>query len=705
MRAGEQMTESIRETGSGTGFAIGVRLVPQPARWRTFLGSVGLHLLAVLTMLAIDRTSARAPYPPASVAEAIASENLEITWYRPADLLPAVAPAAEAAQPVRPDAPSRFKLKQRIEASSPAADSLRQTIVNGPPEIVIEQDIETANMLALAPGAELRYQRFELGNAPRQAREAVALLSLDAPRIDVRGAYDELAAMRKLERMRYLPAQEKKLEPKRQALEAGQAPDVAPAALGVIAPLRYELGETTGVQEGGRPGRQAVGGSAAPHVTAEAAPGIDLGPFQRIQRLRYAGSAPQSPAAPVRGALGAASEAPHVPDAAAAGIDTALFQHISPLRYASGGGAEDGGGGRTAAAREALGAAGGVPAAPELRAGLPFAQAGGALGAGADSSGFQRIAKLRFEQWGAAGGGQAPDRRAIGTVGAADAPPQALAGLPAPAAGSAPPGIGRTPLAGGGLPPPPAGGGGTAERALAAVGANPGERIPQEIPRGQRRGSFSAGPDPGEGAGGGGTQTAKLHVPHLTIGGRPQTEAAIAAVPAGGAAAQLRRLADFPGASSLPTLRAAAAAVDRKPDEIDPDRPFRNRPSYSLAINMPNITSSSGSWELQFAEIGGETEVGKLAAPVPRVKVDPRYVREAIEEDIEGEVVLHGVIQRDGVMDKLRVIRGIDDRLDASALSALSKWRFDPAQKYGRPVAVEAVVRIPFQIAPADARR
>ena len=664
------MPQSIRETGSGAAFTVGGQLVPQPVRWRTFAGSLGLHLLAVLTALALDRSTAGEPYSPPTVAEAAAAAGLKITWYRPEELLPAVAPAAAVDGPSRPEAQDRFKLKQRIEAASPEADSLRQMIVNGPPEIRMERDIETANMLALAPIVER--QRFELRSRPREARKPHALPALDAPRIDVRAPDIESAA-----------------------------PAARPAALGIVAPLRYEPGAATNA----RPERQAVA-AAPPDVQAQAVQGVDLTAFQQMRQLRYM-AAESRAAAPSRGALPVASEAPHISGAAGAGIDTAVFQHVSPLRYAIGGGVEDAGASRAAVVRKAIGEVAGDPAAPDIRAGLPSDHPAGPAGAGAALSSFQRIARLRFEQWGADGNGQAPGRRAVGTVDAASAPPQQLLGRPPPASSGIPYGLGQTAgsgpaLAGGGLPPPP-GGGGTAERNLVVVGVNPGERIPQEIPRGQRAGSFSGGPEQGDG--GGGTQTARLHVPNLTIGGRPRTEAAIAAGPAGSAVEDLQRLAAFRSPSALRPLRAAAAGAAEKPEEIDPDRPFRGRPSYSLAINMPNITSASGSWELQFAEIGRETEQGKLAAPVPRVKVDPRYIREAVEEKIEGEVILHGIIQPDGAIDKLQVIRGLDDRLDAGALAALSKWRFDPARKYGRPVAVEAVVRIPFRLTPPAVRR
>ena len=69
------MPQSIRETGSGAAFTVGGQLVPQPVRWRTFAGSLGLHLLAVLTALALDRSTAGEPYSPPTVAEAAAAEG------------------------------------------------------------------------------------------------------------------------------------------------------------------------------------------------------------------------------------------------------------------------------------------------------------------------------------------------------------------------------------------------------------------------------------------------------------------------------------------------------------------------------------------------------------------------------------------------------------------------------------------------------
>jgi outer membrane biosynthesis protein TonB len=49
---------------------------------------------------------------------------------------------------------------------------------------------------------------------------------------------------------------------------------------------------------------------------------------------------------------------------------------------------------------------------------------------------------------------------------------------------------------------------------------------------------------------------------------------------------------------------------------------------------------------------------------------------------------------------EVKVVSGIDDRLDQYACAALARWRFRPATKNGNPVALRAVVRIPFKPTP-----
>jgi TonB family protein len=100
-------------------------------------------------------------------------------------------------------------------------------------------------------------------------------------------------------------------------------------------------------------------------------------------------------------------------------------------------------------------------------------------------------------------------------------------------------------------------------------------------------------------------------------------------------------------------------------------------------------------------KVGGRHD---LRLPAPLRKVDPKYVPSAIEDRVEGTVQLSGVVRTDGFVDMLKLLKGLDERLDRSAAEALLKWQFEPAHLNGTPVEVDLVVEIPFRLAPRAAR-
>ena len=75
-----------------------------------------------------------------------------------------------------------------------------------------------------------------------------------------------------------------------------------------------------------------------------------------------------------------------------------------------------------------------------------------------------------------------------------------------------------------------------------------------------------------------------------------------------------------------------------------PDPRLAGRYIYTLAIQMPNVTSYSGSWIVWFAEHQPEpgAPAGDMRAPVAVRKVDPKYIQAAVEERVEGMVRLCG---------------------------------------------------------------
>jgi len=158
--------------------------------------------------------------------------------------------------------------------------------------------------------------------------------------------------------------------------------------------------------------------------------------------------------------------------------------------------------------------------------------------------------------------------------------------------------------------------------------------------------------------------------------------------------------------SNTVVASASRPAVPRPltPDKMEPPhdsvdtRVFGTRRHYSMRLSMPNLTSSTGSWSIRFAELNATHGGSDLSAPEAITKVDPAYPQDLMHDRVEGTVILYAVIHADGSVGDVKVLEGFDDRLNENARKALEQWRFRPGTKDGMPVDIEAVVRVPFKV-------
>jgi len=238
---------------------------------------------------------------------------------------------------------------------------------------------------------------------------------------------------------------------------------------------------------------------------------------------------------------------------------------------------------------------------------------------------------------------------------------------------------------------------------LAVVGLNPANKT-AAVPANSSPGQFSAGPkirlegvdSAGDGKG--------VNVPDLFVRGakdaRPDLIAQAYAPPT--AAATLRAAARLgnPRINDEQEVPAQKAGGAVKVSSA-PDRRFDGREVYMMAIQMPNLTSYSGSWLMWYSDrTAREAGLAPVAPPVAHRKVDPKYIAAAAADRIEGKVQLACVIGKDGHVTTVELVRGLDERLDHSAAEALAKWEFTPATRHGEPVDVDVLVEIPFHLAP-----
>jgi periplasmic protein TonB len=96
---------------------------------------------------------------------------------------------------------------------------------------------------------------------------------------------------------------------------------------------------------------------------------------------------------------------------------------------------------------------------------------------------------------------------------------------------------------------------------------------------------------------------------------------------------------------------------------------------------------------------GGIFHVGNgVSQPQPIYTPDPDYSEEARKAKYQGTVVLIVVVGPDGRVHNARVSRTLGMGLDEKALEKVKEWKFKPATKDSKPVAVEMAVEVQFNL-------
>ena len=96
---------------------------------------------------------------------------------------------------------------------------------------------------------------------------------------------------------------------------------------------------------------------------------------------------------------------------------------------------------------------------------------------------------------------------------------------------------------------------------------------------------------------------------------------------------------------------------------------------------------------------GGAYSVGgNIAAPVPIYKPEPPYSEEARKAKYQGTVVLLIVVDSQGDVADVSVLKPLGMGLDEKAVSTVRTWKFHPALRNNTPVAVRVSVEITFRL-------
>jgi len=126
-------------------------------------------------------------------------------------------------------------------------------------------------------------------------------------------------------------------------------------------------------------------------------------------------------------------------------------------------------------------------------------------------------------------------------------------------------------------------------------------------------------------------------------------------------------------------------------------------PATAPAISKPVLVSDPGQLMIKDAQVSIPVpdDVARTCDPDVRLpiltrNVGPQYTADAMRAKVRGSVVVRGIVDRNGAVRDVRVVRSLEPSLDDAARSAFAQWEFRPAMRRGEPVAIAVSVQVAF---------
>jgi len=137
-----------------------------------------------------------------------------------------------------------------------------------------------------------------------------------------------------------------------------------------------------------------------------------------------------------------------------------------------------------------------------------------------------------------------------------------------------------------------------------------------------------------------------------------------------------------------------------------PDNTTQSQPDVTIADEVPEINTGTISYDLPKED---STEIIFLAEVQPRpvggyesfyskLSKNLKYPRQAIRNGVDGKVFVEFVVDRNGKVNHIKVLKGIGSGCDEEAMRVLALTHWEPGKQRGRPVNVRMVIPVIFKV-------
>jgi TonB family protein len=129
-----------------------------------------------------------------------------------------------------------------------------------------------------------------------------------------------------------------------------------------------------------------------------------------------------------------------------------------------------------------------------------------------------------------------------------------------------------------------------------------------------------------------------------------------------------------------------------KEQSQSPDQPCVEIDTHKFS-NPPTVTVNGVEEPVYRLD---DKALNGMTPPRPIKQKPPEFTEQVRKEKVHGIVTLAVVVTREGNVVDVRVMNGCGRGLDEEAVKAVRTWKFKPAIKDGRPVAVQIFVEVDF---------
>jgi protein TonB len=119
-----------------------------------------------------------------------------------------------------------------------------------------------------------------------------------------------------------------------------------------------------------------------------------------------------------------------------------------------------------------------------------------------------------------------------------------------------------------------------------------------------------------------------------------------------------------------------------------------------VRIDIPTVTNNTpvATDDGPAAPITAAVPVDIITPPVRVRLVDPEYPARARAALLEGDVLLEAVVETDGNVRGVKVLRSVHPLLDEAAKRAVEQYQYTPGQRNGVPEAVTIQLTVSFRM-------